>query len=59
MSRRRRDPLRLTPGLPIFGDDCERIADSWRRMLDAGARTVIPAHGRAFDAHVIREQRAP
>ena len=38
-------PLRLTPGLPILGHDPEVIADSWRRLLDAGAKRVYPAHG--------------
>jgi len=49
-------PLRMTPGLPILGDDPEVIADSWRRLLDAGARTVFPAHGKPFPADVIRKQ---
>ena len=51
-------PLRLTPGLPIFGDDREIIADSWRRLLDAGAESVYPAHGKPFPADVIRHQLA-
>jgi glyoxylase-like metal-dependent hydrolase (beta-lactamase superfamily II) len=49
-------PLRLTPGLPILGDDADVIADSWRRLLAAGARTVYPAHGKPFPADVIRQQ---
>ncbi len=51
-------PLRLTPGLPILGDDAEVIADSWRGLLAAGARTVYPAHGKPFPADVIRTQLA-
>lgn len=51
-------PLRLTPGLPILGDDPEVIADSWRRLLDARAKRVYSAHGPPFPAEVIREQLA-
>ena len=51
-------PLRFTPGLPILGDDPELIRDSWRRLLDAGARMVYPAHGKPFSVDVIRGQLA-
>jgi glyoxylase-like metal-dependent hydrolase (beta-lactamase superfamily II) len=47
-------PLRWTPGLPIFAEDRAAVLDSWRRLLEAGARTVYPAHGKAFPAEVIR-----
>jgi hydroxyacylglutathione hydrolase len=41
-------PLRLTPGLPIFGDDIQIVKNSWRKLLDLGAKTVYPAHGKPF-----------
>lgn len=47
-------PLRRTPGLPIFAEDTVAVVDSWRRLLQAGARTVYPAHGKPFPAEVIR-----
>ncbi len=47
-------PLRMTPGLPIFADDIARVASSWRLLLQAGARTIYPAHGRPFSADVMR-----
>jgi glyoxylase-like metal-dependent hydrolase (beta-lactamase superfamily II) len=47
-------PLRRGPGLPVFADDLERVRRSWRMLLDRGARTVYPAHGRPFDAERIR-----
>ena len=49
-----RFPLRLTPGLPIFAQSEEAVRKSWRRLLDEGARTIYPAHGKPFSADVIR-----
>ncbi len=48
-------PLRLGPGLPIFAEDTEKLEESWRMLLDRGARTVYPAHGDPFSVEVIRE----
>jgi len=47
-------PLRLSPGLPIFAEDLQKVKESWRRLLDEGAKTVYPAHGRPFSAEVFR-----
>ncbi len=47
-------PLRRRPGLPIIAEDASAVIDSWHRLLEAGARTVYPAHGRPFPADVIR-----
>ena len=47
-------PLRFGPGLPIFAEQPERLASSWRTVLDAGARTIHPAHGKPFPAEVMR-----
>jgi len=46
-------PMRLTPGLPPFGDDIQMIKDSWRKLLDLGAKTVYPAHGKPFPAEIL------
>jgi glyoxylase-like metal-dependent hydrolase (beta-lactamase superfamily II) len=27
---------------------------SWRKLMAAGARTIYPAHGRPFDAQLLR-----
>ena len=50
-----RFPMRLTPGLPIFGDDIQVVKSSWRKLLKMGAKTVFPAHGKSFPADVMRE----
>jgi len=50
-----RFPLRLSPGLPIFAEDSAALVESWRSLLERGATTVYPAHGRPFPAKVIRK----
>jgi glyoxylase-like metal-dependent hydrolase (beta-lactamase superfamily II) len=48
--------LRLSPGMPIFAEDVSLIKPSWKKLLDLGARTIYPAHGRPFSAEVLRMQ---
>ena len=48
-------PLRFTPGLPIFADDVSLVKESWIRLLNLGARTIYPAHGKPFPAEVIKK----
>lgn len=43
-------PFRLRPGLPIFAEDLPRLRESWRLLLDAGAKTIYPAHGGPFSS---------
>jgi len=47
-------PLRLRPGLPIFAEDMQRLRESWKLLLDQGAKTIYPAHGKPFSADIIR-----
>jgi glyoxylase-like metal-dependent hydrolase (beta-lactamase superfamily II) len=46
-------PLRLNPGLPIWGDDIQLVKNSWRKLFEMGAKTVYPAHGEPFPAQVM------
>ena len=48
--------LRLSPGMPVFADDVSLIKPSWKKLLDLGARTIYPAHGRSFSAEVLKMQ---
>ncbi len=48
-----RFPLRLAPGLPIFAEDMNQVVASWRKLIDAGARVVYPAHGKPFSSEII------
>ena len=43
-------PMTLKPSFGIFAHQPELVPGSWRRLLDLGARTVFPAHGRPFAA---------
>jgi len=52
-------PLRLSPGLPVLAEDPAAVVRSWRRLLESGATTVYPAHGKPFSADVIREALSP
>jgi glyoxylase-like metal-dependent hydrolase (beta-lactamase superfamily II) len=48
-------PLRLSPGLPIFAEDWQQLMESWKQLLDQGAKTIYPSHGEPFPAEIIRE----
>ncbi|PQP34119.1 hypothetical protein C6A37_09425, partial [Desulfobacteraceae bacterium SEEP-SAG9] len=45
-------PLRFSPGLPIFAEDWDKVIESWKMLLDQGAKTVYPAHGEPFSADI-------
>jgi glyoxylase-like metal-dependent hydrolase (beta-lactamase superfamily II) len=47
-------PLRLSPGLPIFAEDMQKARESWKLLLDQGAKTVYPAHWKPFSAEIMR-----
>ena len=51
-------PLRLAPGLPIFADDMATLKESWQLLLAQGARMIYPAHGKPFEAEVMRKALA-
>lgn len=48
-------PFRLKPGLPIFAEDLPRLKESWKLLLDAGAKTIYPGHGNPFAAKEMRK----
>jgi hydroxyacylglutathione hydrolase len=47
-------PLRLSPGLPILAEDMQQVRQSWQALLDAGVKTIYPAHGTPFPADIMR-----
>ncbi len=47
--------MRLKPGPPIFAEDLDMVMQSWRVLLESGARTIYPAHGKPFSANVFRD----
>jgi hydroxyacylglutathione hydrolase len=48
-------PLRLRPGLPILAENMVRVRESWNLLLDRGAKTVYPAHGKPFSADILQK----
>jgi hydroxyacylglutathione hydrolase len=47
-------PFRISPGLPIYSDDIERVKESWNLILQRGARVIYPAHGKPFSVDVVK-----
>ena len=47
-------PLRFSPGLPIFAEDLVKLNESWKSLLDQGAKMIYPSHGAPFSADIIR-----
>jgi len=46
-------PLRLNPGLPIFAEDIKRVKESIKLILEKGAKTFYPGHGKPFTADTL------
>jgi hydroxyacylglutathione hydrolase len=49
-------PFRLTPGLPIYAEDISKVKESWKMLIENGARIVFPGHGNPFPVDVIRKK---
>ncbi len=47
-------PMRFSPGLPIMAEDIQKVKESWKRLIAAGAKTIYPAHGKPFPVDMIR-----
>lgn len=41
-------PLTIGPNLPIFAEDMSVLKNSWRKLIDKGAKKIYPAHGKPF-----------
>ena len=50
-----RFPFVLRPRLPIYAQDVEGIKKSWKLVIDQGAHTIYPGHGKAFPIEKIRK----
>jgi glyoxylase-like metal-dependent hydrolase (beta-lactamase superfamily II) len=46
--------LRYGANLPVFAEDLSQVKESWKLLLNEGARTVYPAHGEPFTSDIIR-----
>jgi glyoxylase-like metal-dependent hydrolase (beta-lactamase superfamily II) len=41
--------------LTLFNEDVANVYASWRKVLAAGAKIVVPSHGKAFDAKSLED----
>lgn len=48
-------PFRFRPGLPIFAENIDEVKESWKSLIQQGARMIYPAHGEPFPVDVIKE----
>jgi glyoxylase-like metal-dependent hydrolase (beta-lactamase superfamily II) len=46
-------PMSFKPSLSIIAADPRQMRQSWRRLVDLGARTTYPAHGKPFPVEAI------
>ena len=46
-------PIRIGPGLPTVAEDMHRVKRSWELLLEQGAETVYPGHGKPFSAEIV------
>jgi len=42
-------------GMPIFAEDIGAVKESWRLLLDEGAKWIHPAHGKPFKVDVLEK----
>ena len=57
-------PVRIGPGMPAFAEDAVALKESWRLVLDKGAKQIYPGHGKPFKAEelekaFLKESRTP
>ena len=48
-------PFRFKPGLPIFAEDIDEVKESWKSLIQRGARMIYPAHGDPFPVDIIKK----
>jgi len=41
-------PLTAKPNLPIFAEDQKALKDSWKKLIESGAKMIYPGHGKPF-----------
>jgi hydroxyacylglutathione hydrolase len=47
-------PFNVRPGLPVFAEDIKRVKESCTLLLDKGAKTFYPGHGKPFSANLLQ-----
>jgi hydroxyacylglutathione hydrolase len=49
-------PFRLKPGFPIYAMDIEKVKESWKLLIERGAKVIFPGHGKSFPVEVIKRK---
>jgi glyoxylase-like metal-dependent hydrolase (beta-lactamase superfamily II) len=49
-------PFRLRPGLPIYAKNVSQLKESWKTLIDKGAKRIYPGHGNPFSIEKILPQ---
>ena len=48
-------PLRIGPGMSLFTEDTNAARESWRLLLERGAKWIYPGHGKPFKADALEK----
>jgi len=48
-------PMRIGIGMPIFAEDVAALKESWRLILDKGAKQIYPGHGKPFKSGILEK----
>ncbi len=48
-------PLTTHPTLPIYAENIDLVKESWKKIIEAGAKIVFPAHGKPFSIDIIKK----
>lgn len=48
-------PFTFHPILPIYAEDIDLIIESWKKLIDAGAKIIYPGHGKPFSVEKIKK----
>jgi hydroxyacylglutathione hydrolase len=49
-------PFRIKPGFPIYAMDIEKVKESWKLLIERGAKVIFPGHGKSFPVEVIKRK---
>ena len=48
-----RAPFVFKPSLPIYAKDIDLLKKSWKKVIDQGAKSIYPGHGKSFPVEKI------
>jgi hydroxyacylglutathione hydrolase len=51
-------PFTSSPAFPIYADDLNKVMESWKLLIDKGARMIYPGHGDPFPVAEIKQYLA-